>query len=485
MKNDKYWSGRSARRMYEYQAQADDVADSVSKAYISSTRRINDEMESIFRTFQSDGLLSEAEAKRLLGELPEDAELNRLKSIINTIDDPDKRRKLLAVINSPAYAYRIKRFEQLQKNIDEETTKLADFEQKQSKTHYTELAGEAYNRTMFDVQKGTGLSFSFAGMPKSRVEEVLKQNWSGKLFSERIWDRAKNINKAVKEELLTQFMTGRSYRKTAKEIERRMASGAIEARRLVRTESTYIANSAELEVYKECGVKQLKFLATLDLRTSDICAAMDGKIIKLEDASPGVNVPPLHPWCRSTTVAVIDGAVTDELKRRAKDPKTGEYYEVPQDMTYEEWCKNLDKSAKSGIIKAEPVSKYLNSSEQLFKNASNVKPISDYEDMVIHGDKFGFEIRDKDEKPIDTYTPREFAKILREDPNYHGGNIRLISCEAGAEDMGAAQMLANQLGVRVMAPTDIVWIMPDGEMIVGPTEFENTGKWKIFKPKGV
>lgn len=147
--------------------------------------------------------------------------------------------------------------------------------------------------------------------------------------------------------------------------------------------------------------------------------------------------------------------------------------------------KVLDNSGKSGIIKGEPVSKYLNSSDQLYYNASKIKPIPDYEDITIHGDRYGFEIRGKDGKMVAEYTPREFAEILRQDPNYHGGNIRLISCEAGTEDMGAAQMLANQLGINVMAPTDIVWVMPDGEMIIGATEFENTGNWKVFKPKGV
>jgi len=52
-------------------------------------------------------------------------------------------------------------------------------------------------------------------------------------------------------------------------------------------------------------------------------------------------MPPMHPWCRSTTIAVIDGAVTKDLKRRARDPETGELYEVPSDMTYEEWKKSI------------------------------------------------------------------------------------------------------------------------------------------------
>ncbi len=140
-------------------------------------------------------------------------------------------------------------------------------------------------------------------------------------------------------------------------------------------------------------------------------------------------------------------------------------------------------SVRNGIMKTIALSRYVNSSDDIYVNSAKIKPISNFEDMVIHGDAFGFQINDKDGNPIDNYNALEFANIIKEDPNYRGGNIRLISCESGSLEFGAAQILANELGVDVLAPTDIVWVTIDGEMIVGPSEFENTGEWKIFNPK--
>lgn len=145
--------------------------------------------------------------------------------------------------------------------------------------------------------------------------------------------------------------------------------------------------------------------------------------------------------------------------------------------------KAFTNEEKGDIIKAEAASRYVNTSDELYKNAKKIVPIDGYEDITIHGDKHGFEIRALDDRKSEIYTPREFAEILKEDPNYHGGNIRLIACETGAKDAIAAQALATQLNVTVLAPTDIVWVFPDGEMIIGPTQFENTGEWKKFKPK--
>ena len=353
MKSDVYWSRRAAKRMVQYQKRADDTADVIAKAYLKATDTINAEIEKIFRAFRIHTGVTETEAKRLLRNVPGKNILQKLKRAAQKITDPEKRKKVLAVINSPAYARRIGKAERLQEDVDSEIKELADVEENVTKVHYADLAAEAYNRSLFDIQKGTGLQFSFAFMPTSRIHEILRQNWSGKHFSTRIWDRAADINAVLREELLVQFMSGRSYGATAKAIQTRMESGALEARRLVRTESAYIANSAEIESYKECGVKRFRFVATLDMRTSEACAAHDGKEYDVAAAEIGVNVPPLHPWCRSTTVAAFDNLPTEKMKRAARDPKTGKWYTVPADMTYEDWKKSIDERHGAGTWEAE------------------------------------------------------------------------------------------------------------------------------------
>ncbi|MBQ5320829.1 MAG: hypothetical protein J6K88_02020 [Oscillospiraceae bacterium] len=145
---------------------------------------------------------------------------------------------------------------------------------------------------------------------------------------------------------------------------------------------------------------------------------------------------------------------------------------------------NVLTNNTNGIImkknKGLELSRYVNSSDRLYEYARNITPLDGYEDQVIHGDKYGFEIRDLDGKTASVYTPREFAEILRRDPNYHGGNIRLISCYAGAEDGNAAQALANQLGVDVLAPNDVVIVYPDGSMKIG---YDGKGKWILYRKR--
>ena len=52
----------------------------------------------------------------------------------------------------------------------------------------------------------------------------------------------------------------------------------------------------------------------------------------------GVNFPPLHPNCRSTTSAWVSEELLAKITRTAKD-ENGNVYQIPGKMTYREWEK--------------------------------------------------------------------------------------------------------------------------------------------------
>lgn len=90
---------------------------------------------------------------------------------------------------------------------------------------------------------------------------------------------------------------------------------------------------------KETGVKEYEFVASLSIKTCEICGALDGKIFKYEDAETGINCNPMHPNCHCTTVPHIDNGLKLSTTRAARDPVTGKSISVPEDMTYPEWHK--------------------------------------------------------------------------------------------------------------------------------------------------
>lgn len=118
---------------------------------------------------------------------------------------------------------------------------------------------------------------------------------------------------------------------------------------LSNSSSTYID---DLQGYKEDGVEKYQILATLDDNTCSICGKMDGKIFNVCEAVIGKNVPPFHSNCRCTTVPYYDDTDLAYQTRVARNPETGKTYEVPADMTYEEWRKESYTSEQKVILNA-------------------------------------------------------------------------------------------------------------------------------------
>ena len=74
-------------------------------------------------------------------------------------------------------------------------------------------------------------------------------------------------------------------------------------------------------------------------------------------------------------------------------------------------------------------------------------------------------------------------KAIRSREDYAGQDIRLVSCSTGSEDEKGfcfAQALADCSGKRVIAPSDKIWIMPDGRLLVGESWLSPNGVMRSF-----
>ena len=358
-KNLNYWLNRIKKRINLFTADAEKIADELGKAYFSASKRLETEVKNVFKGFQSAFKLSEAEAKSLIKKTDGKTPTKAIKEAIERITDPDAKRQMEAAISAPAYQYRMKRLDEIAKNGQKVCEEIARGEIGTDKAFLRRQTEKAYNYTIFDLQQGTGVSGSFTQIPKSRIEQVLKEIWSGRHFSERIWGNTQELAEELKHSLVESFLTGESEQKVAARLQERFGVKAYEARRLIRTENTYVCGQAELEAYKESGITKYEYAALIDERTSKICHSLDGKIFDVAKAEPGKNYPPMHPFCRSSVMAVLPSE--EELDR---EWETFMADNVPQDMTFDEWLDNLEptedgklvfrnKSAKSVDISGE------------------------------------------------------------------------------------------------------------------------------------
>ena len=337
MKNKDYWTKRKANLIYEQMDKAEKQADKFDDIYRQSKAYLDKQINKVFDKFQRDYGLSERDARHALKNMKDKNDLNELRKVLESRSNDPNIQRLLADLDSPAYAYRMKRLERLNDDLDRMRESIYHSEKKGSDAFYSDLMKDSYYKATFDLQQQTGLAYSFSNLPETEIKRLQGLKWTGEAYSDRIWSNTGALASSVKDELLVSLMTGRSVKDTAQAIAERFEVGQNNARRLVRTESAFFHNEMEALSYEEADIEQYRFIAVLDKRTSEICREHDNKIYKVSERKTGVNYPPLHPWCRSTTIAYDEDADYSKLERRARNPKTGKVEYVPADMSYDEW----------------------------------------------------------------------------------------------------------------------------------------------------
>ena len=128
------------------------------------------------------------------------------------------------------------------------------------------------------------------------------------------------------------IIRGRHPNEFVSELKKQFNSTTYNASRLLVTESARVqAESQKLTYLKELGEDgEYKYVAKIDKKTSKLCHSLNGKVFKVKDMIPGVNAPPMHPWCRSTTVPHVGNWREKFFKERKGK------YQVEDDTTKDE-----------------------------------------------------------------------------------------------------------------------------------------------------
>lgn len=371
IKNIKYWEMREARNMYKDMQLAEDCAKELSVIYSKAAIYTAKQIEGIFNRFASKHHLTRDEAINLLSE----ADSRNFEKLLEEYKNKTgaQKREVLAELEAPAYKNRMKRLDDIDKSINRLINAVASKERDAIDKTMRKVYESSYHHAVYETARMSGLDLQTGPIDEGALETILKKKWSGQNYSERVWANTQKVADAIKEELMIGALTGKTQKEMTDSINEQFLSGRNNARRLVRTESSYIHNEAHFQAYKDYGIEWYRFVATLDLRTSQICREKDGNVYRVDDKKTGVNAPPMHPWCRSTTITNLDDETMHNLERFARDPVTGEKIKVPADETYKQWYQRMvEKHGAEAINNAEKSAKNYSRDKIQYQNYCNV-----------------------------------------------------------------------------------------------------------------
>ena len=342
-KDENYWKDRATEREeYWYKQSRDRIEKDLVRQYRQSAQKIQDDIAALYGRFAKENGLSLKEATALLKG-------NEFKEWRYTLEEynhlAQNNNAILKELNTLAMRSRISRLDKLYSQTLMELYKLGEYVEKDMRNFLSDAYRDNYYKGLFEIGKTAGIHGTISAVDNKRLEDVLRTPWSGKNYSARIWDNQKKLAETIKQTVFDSVHRGVSVPKLSKMVQDRMGVGKYEATRLVRTELNYVHNQANLDSIKDSGMEFYKFVATLDSRTSQKCRAHDGSIVPVEDASPGDNIPPLHPHCRSTIIGSLGEGKGGNNGTRAARVGKGKTFYVPQQMKYEDYkAVYVDKS---------------------------------------------------------------------------------------------------------------------------------------------
>lgn len=304
-KNRDYWEERQVKREAKAFTTIQDVEKEYKIALEKAKQNINKELSRIGTTYMKDNNLSYHEALKLLkGDeykvWKKDLHdyMKEYNKLLKTA--PLKAKKLYLEIETLSARSRLSHLDSLRAQIDMELIKVSDNVDGLAKNTLTSI----YRDTYTEVAKDLGVNVIVS---PEKIKTVLDRPWSGANFSQRLWSNTDKLAQTVKQEIVNGMIQGINLQTMIKRVSERFETAKKnDVERLLRTEVNYTLNQATLDGYKEAGIEKYEFSATLDSRTSQICSELNGEIFEIKKIAVGLNYPPMHPRCRSTTIPIVD-----------------------------------------------------------------------------------------------------------------------------------------------------------------------------------
>ena len=332
---EEYWAERFIELQESQLKNAEQVASDMDKAYRQAINTVERDINTWYARFAANNEIDLAEAQKLLTA-------GQLEEFKWTVEDYIKYGRKNALdqaymkqLENASARVHVRRLDAIKLQLQHQVEALHAKRYQDLETLSTDLYTERYYRAMYNTQLGFNLGWNIDKLNRDAINTIIRKPWApdGLDFSKRIWrDRSRMVN-ILHNDLTQSIILGQGPKQVIDKMANTFNVSKNTAGRLVMTESAFFASAGQKQAFADLDVEKYKYVATLDLKTSDICQEMDGQVFEINAYQVGVTAPPLHAWCRSTTAPFFEDNYGERIAR-GEDGKT---YYVPNDMKYEDW----------------------------------------------------------------------------------------------------------------------------------------------------
>ncbi|WP_079480575.1 minor capsid protein [Halobacillus salinus] len=298
-KGKDYWIERERDNINREQMKDAEVAEKLRSIINHALQEAEKEIYSFYGKYADKNEITRAEAKKRVSEMDVRTFEETAAKYVKEKDFSEKANRELMTYNTKM---RINRQELLMMQLNAHLVAMAN-DQVDVFQAYLEQAGTS------EVARQAGILGANIVISQETLLSIVGASFYSATWSDRIWNDMKALRGELEVAINNSIVRGiHPYRSVAK-LRERFEVTAFEARRLLITETARVQTDAQklsFEALAEDNEEQeYEFVAKLDKKTSKRCENLDGERFKVSDMMPGVNAPPMHPFCRSGTMLVL------------------------------------------------------------------------------------------------------------------------------------------------------------------------------------
>ncbi len=292
-KPSKYWADRQIADVKKTDAEALTAFKEMQSHYSKLEKELNNEVAYFYQKYGKDNILE-------FSSLRNKADKSDLDMLYQDWEGFAEKYPTYAHLKPVrGNMYKLDRYEML---IEKSRYQLSELGAKEAEIMNRSLKGTAKSTYS---SMGKALSGNVAMLDDLQADKMIGTKWiSGQNYSDRLWKNKDKLLGHLDYELRNGVIRGDDFNTMTAHLRNITGVGKSDAERLIRTETSYIANRANMQNYIDNGLKFYEYLAVEDSRTSQACNGFNGKILPIDKAIIGTNYPPLHPNCRSRALPV-------------------------------------------------------------------------------------------------------------------------------------------------------------------------------------
>ena len=258
--------------------------------YQTALKDIQNEINQFYMNYASKEKISMSDAIKKVNSHDVKAFSDKAKKYVKDRDFSPTANRELRLYN---LTMKVSRLELLKAQINLELLNMTNATEK-------EIAKYLSSVTLAEYERQSGILGQTLDNNVDHIKNIVNASYLNATFSERIWQNLDELRSTLTTTIKKSILQGKNPKTFAPDLMKRFDVSRANAESILLTETARIQAEVQTDSFIRAGYERYEYLA--ETGACHKCAALDGKIFKLSEASYGVNLYPMHPHCRCSTV---------------------------------------------------------------------------------------------------------------------------------------------------------------------------------------